>query len=347
MRATPVYELNPLEDIRWAGFLECHDTAGLFHSTGWLDALRRTYGFEARVLTTSGPSERLANGLVFCRIRSRLTGRRLVSVPFSDHCAPLTDNDEELQCLVSRLQEEAVQEKYLEIRSIASESAIAAGFTESSSFCLHRLDLRPTLNELCHAFHGDCIRRKIRRAERENVTYEDGTSEAILQKFYRLVIRTRRRQRIPPQPMSWFRNLIGCIGEGVKIRLVSHKEQPVAGILTIRYKRTMTYKYGCSEPQFHKFGSMQMLIWKAIQDAKESGLREFDMGRTDWTNEGLLKFKDRWGSTRCTLRYLRYPPPSSPGPAGRIVQRIAGQAIASAPEFVLTLASGVLYRHFA
>ena len=52
-----------------------------------------------------GPSPVASNEirLVFCRIHSWLTGRRLVSLPFSDHCEPLYDSEEELQFLARYL----------------------------------------------------------------------------------------------------------------------------------------------------------------------------------------------------------------------------------------------------
>jgi hypothetical protein len=323
--------------------------ATLFHSKEWLDALQHTYGYRPSVLTTSGPGERLANGLVFCRVQSWLTGRRLVSVPFSDHCTPLINGEEEFGGLLSSLQQEADQrrEKYLELRSIAEGARMPAGLSCSTTFCLHRLDLRPSLNELFHAFHGTCIRRKIARAQRMGLTYEDGTSEELLHKFYKLAVLTRRRQRIPPQPLSWFRNLIACLGDRVKIRLAAQEGQPAAGILTIRYKRTMIYKYGCSDQQFHKLGPMQLVMWRAIQEAKEHGLLEFDMGRTDWNNEGLLTFKDRWGGTRSTLLYLRYPVPKPLHSTEDILMRVAGLVFAWAPNGFLSTAGNILYRHIA
>ena len=69
----------------------------------------------------------------------------------------------------------------------------------------------------------------------------------------------------------------------------------------------MTYKYGCSDARFHQLGGMQLLMWKAIQEAKRDGLQEFDMGRTEWDNEGLLRYKDRWGGTRSMLTSFRHP----------------------------------------
>src|SRR5216110_3070476 len=89
----PAYTLDPLLDPRWPEFLERHASASIFHSRGWLEALRRTYGYEPIAYTTSPPTVDLANGLVFCRIDSWLTGRRLVSLPFSDHTEPLVDSE--------------------------------------------------------------------------------------------------------------------------------------------------------------------------------------------------------------------------------------------------------------
>ena len=53
------------------------------------------------------------------------------------------------------------------------------------TYHFHCLDLRPSAERLFQNFHKDCVQRKIRRAERENVKYEDGASEDLLQKFYR------------------------------------------------------------------------------------------------------------------------------------------------------------------
>jgi hypothetical protein len=342
-----VYEIDPLQDVRWPQFLEMRRMATLFHSKEWLEALQRTYGYRASVLTTSGPGERLTNGLVFCRVQSWLTGRRLVSVPFSDHCTPLIDTEEEFGGLLSRLRQVADQgkERYLEIRLIAGSAGLPADSPGAATYCLHQLDLRPSLDELFRALHGSCIRRKIASAQHKGMTYEEGTSEELLHKFYQLTLLTRRRQQIPPQPLSWFRNLIACMGERVKIRLASHEGQLAAGILTIRYKSGMTYKYGCSDLRFHRLGCVQLLMWKAIQEAKESGLLEFDMGRTDWSNEGLLTFKDRWGGARSTLLYFRQPAPKPHHRITGVSARIAKRVLACAPDSFLRSAGNILYRH--
>jgi hypothetical protein len=82
--------------------------------------LRQTYQYEPFVLTTSPSDRELTDGLVLCRINSRLTGKRLVSLPFSDHCEPLVDRQEDLEALLGSLEGELGKEdlRYIEIRPL-------------------------------------------------------------------------------------------------------------------------------------------------------------------------------------------------------------------------------------
>jgi hypothetical protein len=107
----------------------------------------------------------------------------------------------------------------------------------------------------------------------------------------------------------------------------------------------MTYKYGCSDSRFHKLGPMQLLMWRAIQEAKDAGLLDFDLGRTDLNNEGLLTFKDRWGGTRSNLGYLRYPAPKPQRPTDNVSVGVAKSLFAVAPEALLRRAGNILYPH--
>jgi hypothetical protein len=346
------YKIDPLSDSRWPTFLQRHAEASIFHTPGWLEALRRTYGYEPVVYTTCGLEQELMNGLLFCRVNSRLTGRRLVSLPFSDHCQPLVDNPENLKELLYALQKDGEREhwKYIEIRPLYSDQAVLkarANFKEVQEFYFHKLDLHPDLDKLFQGFHKSCVQRKIRRAEREGLIYEEGRSPELLAKFYHLFLMTRRRHQLPPQPIAWFRNLIDCLDERLKIRVVSKEGQPVASILTLFYKNSLVYKYGCSDSRFNNLGGTLQLFWQTIQEAKAQGAYEFDMGRSDCEDEGLVTFKDHWGASRSTLLYYRYPTinydhaHSSQGRKMEIAKRI----FASAPDWLMIIAGKLLYKH--
>src|SRR5215213_3756819 len=101
----PVYHLNPLQDPRWPGLVERHPLGSVFHTSQWLHALQRTYGYEPVVFTTTRPGAELRNGVVFCAVRSWLTGRRLVSLPFSDQCEPLVEHSAQLDEICAHLEQ--------------------------------------------------------------------------------------------------------------------------------------------------------------------------------------------------------------------------------------------------
>lgn len=338
-----LYEIDPLRDPRWPAFLNGHADASVFHSPEWLEALRLTYGYGASVLASCGLSGDITGALVFCRVRSWLTGRRVVSVPFSDHCAPLVSDPDELGRIVSHLEGDPATGKYIEIRPICRYPRIA-NLAPASSYCVHRLDLRSSLDDLFRGCHPSQVRRKIARAEREGLVYEEGRTEPLLRKFYRLAILTRRRQGLPPQPLAWFRNLIATLGEGSKIRMVSKDGRPAAAILTIQYKSTMTYKYAFSDQRYHPLGATQSLLWRTIQEAHGNGLFELDLGRSEWGNRGLIAFKDQWGAARSSIVYLRSPPPKA-NEEFRLSRRVTAPLVALAPDFLLAMAGEVFYRH--
>jgi hypothetical protein len=341
-----VFELNPLHDPRWKTFVDSHPDASIFHQVEWLQALEACYGYAPVALTLSPPESPLENGLVLCEVRSRLTGNRLVSIPFSDHCEPLINDPEELGLFIVNLAERIDKSgwKYFELRPILHTPEDKTDLGISQNYYFHRLDLRPSEQTLFKMFHKDSVQRKIRRAEREALRYEEGTSEKLLQHFYKLMIATRRRQGLPPQPLSWFRSLVTSMGKNAQIRVALKAETPVASILTLTTRRSLVYKYGCSDSRFSNFGGTPLLFWNAIQQAKANGLEELDMGRSDIANTGLMTFKEHWGAKRSAVNYWRYPLKSASSNPERLI-RYAKKLISVAPDQALVMLSNLLYRH--
>lgn len=341
-----VFELDPISDPRWRVFADLHPDATVFHRVEWLQALKECYDYEPRAFSLTPPGSPLLSGLVFCQIRSVVTGDRVVSLPFSDHCEPLVTSPEEFDLLLNSLTERVDRTglKYAEVRPLRSEPSSRESVGASDEYCLHRLDLSGTESSLFKSFHKDSIQRKIRRAEREQLRYEEGSSEALLGYFYELFIMTRRRQGLPPQPRKWFRSLIVHLGKNIKIRVALKGDKPVASILTISDKKTMVYKYGCSDARFNNLGGTPLLFWRAIQDAKAMGLEEFDLGRSSMDNAGLATFKRHLGAQQTTMNYWRYPARAAafrPEASIRHFKRL----ISLVPNSSLVMIGNLFYRH--
>jgi len=344
------YRLDPTHDRRWSAFVDRHPRSSVFHTPGWLEALRRTYGYEPTVFTTSPPTGPLTNGLVFCCIKSWLTGNRLVSLPFSDHCEPLCDSQADLDFLIRYLRTTVEHEnwKYLEVRQVdgnIGETNAAKEAPPAPAYYLHVLDLRPNLHELLARLDKDSVQRRIRRAELANLTERCGRSEDLLKEFFALFVITRGRHHLPPTPYLWFRNLVECQGDALDIRVAYKDKTPISAILTLRFKDVVYYKYGCSIARFNKFGAIPWLLWRAIASGKAHGATEFDMGRTDEENIGLLTFKNHWVPQPRRLVYWRFPDTPVFNSTNGWKLRMARQVFSSMPDGLRIMAGKMIYRH--
>jgi hypothetical protein len=341
-----LYRVKPLSDGRWDDLVARHPRASVFHDRGWLEALSRTYRYEPIVLTSTPPGQPLQNGIVYCRVASWLTGTRLVSLPFSDHCDPLLTHPDELGEFMQHVSDESDEQhyRYVEFRRLLPVHDGASGFRESCSYHSHRIDIQPSLERIFEGLHRSSIQRKIQRADREGLTYEIGSSEQQMEEFYHLMLVTRRRHHRLPQPRLWFKNLIRYMGNRVQIRLARKNQKAIAAMLTLRNRTSIVYKYGCSDARFHPLGSMPFLFWKLIEEGKASGAEVVDLGRSDLSHEGLIVFKDRLGARREPLRYYRRP-----SHRARSVSVWGTNVIRNffpvLPESILSAAGNALYKH--
>jgi hypothetical protein len=338
--------INPFSDDRWDDLVARHPRASVFHHRGWLETLDRTYGYTPLVLTSASENQPLKDGIVLCRVSSWITGTRLVSLPFSDHCEPLLDVASDLReftnCL--RTQCDGSRWKYVELRPLFDVQGEGYSLPNSGSYWFHELDLTPSLERLFKGLHRNSFQGKIRKAEREGLSYEAGRSEQLLNEFYRLLLVTRRRHGLPPQPRKWFKNLVERMGDNIEITLARRAHVPIAAVLSLWHGSSIVYKYGCSDARFHNLGGMPFLIWKLIEKGKAAGAERIDFGRSDLDNHGLIAFKDRMGTTRRLLTYYRYTNGKRTNATNhRQPQRVWGFSVL--PDAALTTAGRVLYKH--
>lgn len=342
-----IYTLDPISDSRWSDLAARHPRGSAFHTSGWLRALRATYGYMPFVLTNAAPDRPLDSGLLLCRVSSRITGTRLVSLPFADHCEPLLAEPAIFETFLHPLIAQYARERmdYVEFRPRFPLENVPPGFGTGSRYWFHELDLTESSDQIFSQFHKSSIQRKVRRAEREGLSYEDGSSSHHLEEFYRLLILTRRRHCLPPQPREWFQNLLACMGDAVQIRLACKDGHPIAAILTLRYRSCVIYKNGCSDEQHHNLGGMPFLFWRLIVESKSRGMKTIDFGRSDLDNEGLVTLKDRLGATKTQLIYYRYPANCAVSARPPWAKQVLRRAFSVMPDSLLTLVGSKLYRH--
>jgi len=212
----------------------------------------------------------------------------------------------------------------------------------------HALHLGGDAEAVRRTFSKSQVQRNIKRAEREPIALRraDAAGE-VVEAFYGLHLRTRRRQGVPVQPRRFFELLWSRILEpGLGFVLLAYSgPTPVAGAVFLTWGSTVTYKYGASDTAFLRFRPNHLIFWEAIRWACESGYGTFDFGRTDVANTGLREFKSGWGTREEPLCYTGVGAPT--GPSSERVQRGIGAVIRRSPPWVCEALGTAFYRFAA
>ncbi len=95
-----VVSIDPLTDARWDDFVARHPAAGVFHTSAWIAVTQRTFGYLPAHLAYEEDGI-LKGVLPLVQVRSALTGKRLVSLPYSGPSGPVGVSEESVNALVA------------------------------------------------------------------------------------------------------------------------------------------------------------------------------------------------------------------------------------------------------
>ncbi|MBO0807326.1 MAG: GNAT family N-acetyltransferase [Actinobacteria bacterium] len=337
-----------LTDRRWGDFVAGHPEATPFHHPGWAGLVAGCYGFRAFALATSDESGAIRSGLPVIEVRHLGGAPRWVSLPYTDYCPPLVLAGADEQQLAAGLWRASGSAG---VRQVEVRAPLPGAAASGSPALRHVLPLDPDPAHVYAGFHHSQVQRSIRRAEREGLTVRAATlPQDLAGTYYRLHLRTRRRQGVPVQPRRFFRLLWeSAVSTGLgSVVIVEAAGVPVAGAVFLAWNGTVIYKFGASDPGAWRLRPNHLLFWHAIRTACQHGYRWFDFGRTDAGQQGLRDFKLSWGAVEKPLVYgtLGGGPARIPAATG-IAGRVLGPVIRRGPLLLCRMAGESLYRYTA
>ena len=322
--------LLALDDRRWTRFVDAHAGATPFHRPAWAGFLSECYGFRSFAAAVLAGDEVLA-GIPVAAVRRR----RWVSLPFTDACGPLGDPE-----LLAAALESGRGARDVEVRAAlpgAPGRVVALG---------HVLALESDVRRVFAGFHKSQVQRNIRRAEREGVEVRVATTEAeLVDAFYTLHVRTRRRLGAPVQRKRFFSLLWRRVLDpgGGYVLLAYHAGVPLAGAVFLTAGRTVVYKYGASDERSWRLRPNHAVFSAAIARSCAEGRAAFDFGRTDLGDEGLRAFKRGWGADERELVYSSVGGGVGQHRRGVDAAAAAARSVIKASPAVVCRAAGLLY----
>jgi hypothetical protein len=297
--------VDPLVDPRWDQLLESYSTAEIFHGSAWARVLSETYGYRPTYFVARTGGRLL--GLFPCmEINSWITGRRGVSLPFTDQSDPLiTENTDPGELLAAILDQG--RERGWKSLVLHGGSNLLTSPAPTLAFYTHSLDLLPHCDRLFKGFK-DTVRRHVRQAQRNEVMVEIDRSMESMDAYYSLHCLTRQKHGIPPQPAEFFHSIQRSLlqkGLGF-IALARAKGKPVAGAVFLHQGTQAYYKFGASDKDDLRLRANNLVMWESICHLQKEGFAALNFGRTSITNEGLRRYKLGWGTKESTVHYHRF-----------------------------------------
>ena len=278
-------------------------------------------------------------------VKSFLTGKRGVSLPFTDHCPPICNSSADLEEMLNCIIEygKTAGWKHIELRG---DNEYFNAKPVSESFSMHFLDLSRSKEEIFAEFR-DSTKRNIKRAGKENVDVELNNSRQSIEAFYRLNCETRRHHGLPPQPRYFFQKIFEQIIAQDKgfVTLAYKQNRAIAGAVFFHFKDKAIYKYGASDRKYLDLRPNNLVMWKAIQWFAGNGFKSFSFGRTEPENNGLLQFKRGWGAKEQTLNYYRYDLIKDSFVSDQSGAKTSYSFFKILPLPVLKFTGNILYRH--
>ncbi len=297
--------INPINYPQWDELLLSKEESSFFHSSHWARVLSESYHYTPLYFVLIRDNN-LCVAIPFMEVKSIFTGRRGVSLPFSDYCDPIVSKDVNFQDVLNYIIEYGRQSgwKYIEIRG---ERGFLKHLPYSSYYYGHTLHLSQGKEQLFSNFRGS-TKRNIKKAAKEGVQVKTCNSPESINEFYRLNCITRKGHGLPPQPYYFFKKVYEYIIKKKLgfIVLASYKEETISGAMYFHFGNKAIYKYGASDKRYLHLRPNNLVMWEAIKWYSMNGFRYFSFGRTEPDTNGQRQFKAGWGTNETTIKYYTY-----------------------------------------
>jgi hypothetical protein len=298
-------EIDPLQYRAWDSVLSFCPNSSFFQTTAWARVLHDSYGHRPLYFCEFS-GDKLEELLPVMEVSSLLTGRRGISLPFTDFCFPLNVSSGNH----AGLYEQALQRGqsrgwcYLQCRGsnygwLSAKPALA--------FHAHCVSLREKEKDLFTNLDS-AVRRAVRKAQRAGLQLDFSTSRDSVRAFFVLHCETRRRHGLPPQPFRFFENIHRHVlaQEHGRVVTVRREGRPIAAAVFFHHGRQAIYKFGASDYAFQQMRPSNLLIWAAIQRYAAENFETLHLGRTSLANQGLRRFKLGFGANEERLDYYKF-----------------------------------------
>lgn len=303
--------LNHEWENKYEKFVYDHDASMLYHSLKYRDLLIELLNVEAHYIIAIVQDEIV--GVLPLMIKNGMYGDVVNSLPFyGSNGGVLAKNDETFQFLIDYYNNNVVKKETTAAATIISNpllsnqdySRVISNLKDFRIGQFTNIAFDSNYEEnLMSLFHYK-TRNMIRKSVKSDIVIS--VDNLKLDFLYQVHLENMKVIGGKPKNESFFKIFpsIYKANQDYKIYVASIKKELIAGLLLFYHKNTVEYYTPVIKSEFRDKQPMSLLIFQAMKDASEQGYKFWNWGGTWETQEGVYRFKKRWGSFDEKYYYL-------------------------------------------
>lgn len=279
------------EDDAWNRYVESNPATSLYHRTEWKNLIHNVFGHECYYFYASNNNSEIVGILPLARLKSRLFGDFMVSMPYFNYGGAVANSLSIEQKLIQAANNHAenVGTNHIEYRDDIARDGLPVRAEKVNMI----LSLPGTQKVLWNTFTSK-LRSQIRRSQREETQVKIGGAEC-LEDFYSVFAQNMRDLGTPVYGKLFFRKILQTFPQHSKIIIVHMENRPVAAAFLLGHKDTLEIPWASTIKGVNNLSMNMLLYWEVLKFAVKNRYRYFDFGRSS-KDSGTFRFKQQWGA---------------------------------------------------
>jgi hypothetical protein len=281
---------------KWDEFVSAHSRL-IFHSSMWWRILREGFRCRTRYLVFEEGSDWL------CGLPGMMVGNRFFRVfyslvPYGGFIGDRERIPEYLGLLHKWAKKERIQRIQMVDVGIKNKQDLP-DFKCVESY-RHVLQLEGKTTDQIWKNYREGLKRNIKAAMKSELSFERIGSREEIDQFYKLYLDSMSRNKaLAKYPVQLFLKIYDLlVPTFCDVLFVKYHGQPAAGAVIIYSEDIAHYFHGGSSAEYLHLRPNDLLFHRAIEIAQEKGSSCFDFFGSDKRLTSLIRFKEKWGTTR-------------------------------------------------
>lgn len=291
------------DSAAWDRYVAAAPDATFCHLAAWREVIGDVMGHETLYWSAVDKEGERQGVLPLVRVRSRIFGHYLVSMPFLNYGGPL-GTPEAQRFLMEQATSEATSSG-VDLLEIRARHEVQSTLPISHRKITVILRLRPSVDEMWSKGIPASRRRQVRRARGDGMEVRFGPDQ--LGAFYSVFARNMRQLGTPVLPRAVFERIARTLPEQALFAAVYWRGQPLAGACGFIWRGEFEITWVSSLREHDRKYPNMLLYWALMERMVQSGASVFNFGRC--TPDGPThRFKRQWGGTDVSLPWPQWSP---------------------------------------